>query len=144
MTPLVPERKVKQLQQASEAFPGMRCPLSPSYGRRILGGGQMQKGLCSAQDIVPRPHVQRGNIVLNTALFALNTGAGLPVALAPSACHHPPSALVMGGPVSSLQLPSPVEKIMGSPSKFSPLWLLCLWGLLGGAYRAPLLPRRQV
>lgn len=63
----------------------------------------MQKGLCSARDIVPCPQAQRGDIVLNTALFALNSGAGLPAALAPSVCHHPPSAVVMAGPVSHLQ-----------------------------------------
>lgn len=109
------------------------CSCVPWNRTRILRAGQMQMCLFSVWDIVPGPQVQSGDITLNTALFALktalfalNTGAGLPAALSASACHHP---LVMGGPQASS--PSPVEKMMGSPSKFSPLLLLCLKGLLG-------------
>ena len=76
-------------------------------------GGQTQKGLCSAREVVPRPHIQRGATVLNTALYALNTtlqgGDKVSAAeqhrlqpLHPLPAHHPPGMLAMGGPVPSL------------------------------------------
>lgn len=54
-------------------------------------GGQMQKGLCSAQEVVPHPQAQQGATVLNVALYVLNTvlQGGDKVSTAEQYCLHP-------------------------------------------------------